>query len=94
MSTKTETRTVGDTPWHANGRALMIHDKDNIAVAVPAVNGFPIARQLQIRDLIVRAVNSHDDLVAVVEAMASFDGRNNNSHLKEMARAALAKAKP
>lgn len=34
------------------------------------------------------------DLLAVVEAIASFDGRNNNTHLKEMARAALAKAKP
>ena len=33
-----------------------------------------------------------DELLEVVRAMATFDGRNNNSHLKDMARAALAKA--
>lgn len=30
------------------------------------------------------------ELVEVVEAMARFDGRNNNSHLKKMAKDALA----
>lgn len=29
------------------------------------------------------------DLVEVVEAMARFDGRNNNVHLKQMAKDAL-----
>lgn len=33
------------------------------------------------------------DLYEVVEAMARFDGRNNNHHLKNMAKAALAKAR-
>ncbi len=32
------------------------------------------------------------DLLEVVQAMANFDGRNNNHHLKEMAKAAIAKA--
>lgn len=32
------------------------------------------------------------DLLEVVRAMANFDGRNNNKHLKDMARAAIAKA--
>lgn len=39
-----------------------------------------------------RLIASAPDLLEVVEAMANFDGRNNNSHLKEMARAAIAKA--
>lgn len=32
------------------------------------------------------------ELLEVVTAMANFDGRNNNTHLKEMAKAALKKA--
>ena len=32
------------------------------------------------------------ELLQVVECMAKFDGRNNNAALKEMARAAIAKA--
>lgn len=33
------------------------------------------------------------ELYEVVEAMARFDGRNNNHHLKNMAKAAIAKAR-
>ncbi|KAB2792569.1 hypothetical protein F9K96_05350 [Brucella anthropi] len=33
------------------------------------------------------------DLYEVVDAMARFDGRNNNHHLKSMAKAAIAKAR-
>lgn len=33
------------------------------------------------------------ELYEVAEAMARFDGRNNNHHLKSMAKAALAKAR-
>lgn len=38
---------------------------------------------------ISRLLISHGELVEVVEAMARFDGRNNNKHLKEMAQNAL-----
>lgn len=41
---------------------------------------------------IVKCVNMHDELVGVVRAMANFDGRNNNYHLKQMARETLKKA--
>jgi type VI protein secretion system component VasF len=39
-----------------------------------------------------RLIAAAPDLLEVVQAMANFDGRNNNAALKEMARAAIAKA--
>lgn len=39
-----------------------------------------------------RLIAAAPDLLEVVQAMARFDGRNNNSFLKEMAKAAIAKA--
>lgn len=39
-----------------------------------------------------RLIAAAPELLEVVQAMATFNGRNNNTHLKEMARAAIAKA--
>lgn len=41
---------------------------------------------------VARLIASAPELLEVVQAMARFDGRNNNSFLKEMAKAAIAKA--
>lgn len=44
-------------------------------------------------DANARLIAAAPALLEVVEAMARFDGRNDNTHLKEMARAALALAR-
>lgn len=46
----------------------------------------------EFKERVVLAVAA-PDLLEVVEAMANFDGRNNNSHLKEMARKLVKKIK-
>lgn len=39
-----------------------------------------------------RLIAAAPDLLEVVQAMANFDGRNNNKHLKDMAHTSIAKA--
>lgn len=64
------------------------------SIAIIANHSFPDQRaadaaQLLIRRALQASPAPSDGLREVVEAMARFDGRNNNKHLKDMARAAL-----
>lgn len=81
-------------PWTtlALNEGIAIKNADNITVAYCDYDLDHNDTQDN-ADLIVRACNSHSDLMEVVEAMSTFDGRNFTGHLRDMAKAALAKAK-
>ena len=81
-------------PWHIDG-----FDLTNIIVKHPSGNGwikvadchgeFPIDEQIANAQLIVRAVNSHDELV---EALQDLLDRPDNENNRIKAKQALSKA--
>ena len=79
------------TPWNYSGNLVcsQINYEESVLVCETYEKN---DMQSHNAALIVKAVNNFDSLFEVVEAMANFDGRNNSTHLKEMAREALAKA--
>jgi hypothetical protein len=71
-------------PEHAHGWWIVSTDLDgNDSVDDSGDGGF--------REGNARLISAAPELLEVVRSMATFDGRNNNKHLKEMAIAALAK---
>ncbi len=84
-------------PWvHDDGDGYSAHTI--WAGCSPSGHGAPgrmiadIAGDDQFTEPNARLIAAAPDLLEVAEALVSFDGRNNVNHLKDMARAAIAKA--
>lgn len=71
MQAKTEK--IARTPWRTNGNAVLVDADGNLVVAVPRPKGTgATARRDFTAKLIVRAVNSHGDLLAACKMAIAF----------------------
>lgn len=91
MINNTKKHTPGPWTYNPNNQDGML-PHDNVIVAADGTDIISPSEWVTIKDANAYLIAAAPELLAVVEAMANFDGRNNNAHLKEMALSAIAKA--